>query len=73
MDFGKEDFDLLTQLQQIASTENWEQLMDCRLSVIHKNIILTHSNGGMEAKKDLDEAIEVYEKQKDELRKKCAL
>ncbi len=73
MDFGKEDFDLLTQLQKIASNEDWEKLMDCRLTVIHKHIILTHGNGGMEAKKDLEEAIEVYEKQKEELREKCSM
>ena len=35
MDFGRDDFNLLSKLQTITNTEEWDKLMNLRLKVIY--------------------------------------
>jgi tRNA nucleotidyltransferase (CCA-adding enzyme) len=60
MDFGKEDFDLLTKMKEIIRASDWEELMERRLDVIQRNVMYTESGHTKEAKGNELEALKKY-------------
>ena len=73
MDFTQEDFDLLTKLKKLVSPSEWQELMDRRLDVIHRNLVYTEGGGGNEAKEASEKAIIIYENLKLDLKNKYQL
>ena len=67
MDFGKEDFDLLTRMKELISSTDWDILMERRLDVIQANVIFTEGGRTQEAKENELEVLRVYNQHKETL------
>jgi hypothetical protein len=70
MDFGQKDFDLLAKLQKLCNEQDWQRLMDHRITVIHRNVILEQAPNNPDNNKELKNALQVYESERELLKEK---
>lgn len=73
MDFGQNDFDLLTQMKEVIGQADWDRLMDKRVDVIYRNTVSAERGGSEEVKDEEAKAREIYEAFRDELKEKYKL